>query len=62
LKVSTLISAVFAAFFTLILFNAAHPFFPAVTVIAVLLIWRHRSNIRNLLAGRERKLGAKAEA
>ena len=54
-------SAVFAAFFTLILFNAAHPFVWSVTLIAALLIWRHRSNIRNLLAGRERKLGAKAD-
>ena len=60
-SLAALISAVFAAFFTLILFNAAHPFFSAAAVIAVLLIWRHRSNIRNLLAGTERKLGAKAD-
>lgn len=58
-SLAALISAIFAVFFTLILFNAAHPFFFAVTVIAVLLIWRHRSNIRNLLAGKESKLGAK---
>jgi glycerol-3-phosphate acyltransferase PlsY len=32
----------------------------AVAVMAVLLIWRHCSNIRNLLAGKESKLGAKA--
>jgi acyl phosphate:glycerol-3-phosphate acyltransferase len=60
-SLAALISAAFAAFFTLILFNAAHPFFPAVAVIVGLLIWRHRANIRNLLAGKERKLGAKAE-
>lgn len=59
-SLAALISAVFAAFFTWLLFDAAHPFFAAVAVIAVLLIWRHRSNIRNLLAGRESKLGAKA--
>jgi acyl phosphate:glycerol-3-phosphate acyltransferase len=58
-SLAALISAVFAVFFTLILFNAAHPFFFAVAVIAPLLIWRHRSNIRNLLEGRESKLGAK---
>jgi glycerol-3-phosphate acyltransferase PlsY len=29
----------------------------AVTVIALLLIWRHRGNIRNLLAGTEGKIG-----
>jgi len=60
-SLAALVSAVFAVFFALILFNAAHPFFAAVAVIAVLLIWRHRSNIRNLIAGRERRLGAKAE-
>ncbi len=58
-SLAALISAVFSVFFALLLFNAAHPFFFAVTVIAVLLIWRHRSNIRNLLNGRESKLGAR---
>ncbi len=61
-SLAALISAVFAVFFTLILFNVAHPFFSAVAVVSALLIWRHRTNIGNLLAGRERKLGAKAEA
>lgn len=61
-SLAALVSAVFAAFFTLILFNVAHPFFSAVAVVSALLIWRHRSNIGNLLAGKERKLGAKAEA
>lgn len=59
-SLAALVSAVFAVFFTLILFNAAHPFFGAVTTIAVLLIWRHRSNIRNLLNGRESRLGVKS--
>ncbi len=31
-----------------------------VTVIALLLVWRHRSNIRNLLAGTEGKIGSGA--
>ncbi len=60
-SLAALVSALFAVFFALILFNAAHPFFAAVTVIAALLVWRHRSNIRNLIAGRESRLGAKAE-
>lgn len=60
-SLAALISAAFAAFFTLILFNVAHPYFPAVLVIAGFLMWRHRANIRNLLAGRESKLGAKAK-
>lgn len=61
-SLAALVSALFAAFFVLILFNAAHPFVWSVAVVAVLLIWRHRSNIRNLLAGKERKLGAKVDA
>jgi acyl phosphate:glycerol-3-phosphate acyltransferase len=59
-SLAALVSAVFAVFFALILFNATHPFFAAVAVIAVLLVWRHRSNIRNLIAGKENRLGAKA--
>lgn len=59
-SLAALISALFAVFFTLILFSASHPFFFAVIVIATLLVWRHRSNIRNLLAGKESRLGAKA--
>jgi len=31
----------------------------SVTAMAVLLIWRHRSNIKNLLEGKENKIGAK---
>ncbi|MGE0557969.1 MAG: glycerol-3-phosphate 1-O-acyltransferase PlsY [Burkholderiales bacterium] len=60
-SLAALVSAVFAAFFALILYNIAHPFVAAVTVIAVMLVWRHRGNIRNLMAGKESKLGAKAE-
>jgi glycerol-3-phosphate acyltransferase PlsY len=56
-SLAALVSAVSAPFFTLILFSHTHPFFASVTVIAALLIWRHRSNIRNLLSGREGRLG-----
>jgi glycerol-3-phosphate acyltransferase PlsY len=59
-SLAALVSALFAVFFALILFNAAHPFFAAVAVVAALLVWRHRSNIRNLLAGKETRIGAKA--
>ena len=61
-SLAALVSAVFSVFFALILFNPAHPFVWSVALIAALLVWRHRSNIANLLAGRERKLGAKAES
>lgn len=56
-SLAALVSALFATFFTLILFNAQHPYFWGVTVIAALLFWRHRANIRNLLAGTEARIG-----
>jgi acyl phosphate:glycerol-3-phosphate acyltransferase len=59
-SLAALVAALFAPFFTLILYNAAHPYLASVAVIAVLLIWRHRSNIRNLLAGTEGRLGKKS--
>jgi acyl phosphate:glycerol-3-phosphate acyltransferase len=56
-SLSALVASVFAPFFGLILYNPAHPYFIAVAIIAVLLVWRHRANIRNLLAGTETRLG-----
>ncbi len=60
-SLAALIAVLFAAFFTLILYHYTHPFVFAVAVVAVLLIWRHRANIRNLLAGTESRIGAQAE-
>jgi glycerol-3-phosphate acyltransferase PlsY len=57
-SLSALVAAVFAPFFTLILYNAAHPFFPGVCAVSALLVWRHKSNIRNLIAGTESRLGS----
>jgi len=42
------------------LFHGAGPMLCGVIVMSVLLIWRHEANIRNLLAGKESKLGQKA--
>jgi len=56
-SLAALVSAVFAPFFTLLLYSIAHAYFVAVSFIAALLIWRHRSNIRKLLAGTEARLG-----
>ena len=56
-SLSALVSALFAPFFTLILYNAGHPYFVAVCAMSALLVWRHRGNIRNLLSGREERLG-----
>ncbi len=57
---ASILSALFAPVATWLLFGAAHPFFASVAVVAVLLIYRHRQNIKNILAGTESKLGQKA--
>ena len=59
---ASITSAVFAVFTTWMLFGFAHPFFASVALVAVLLIYRHRQNIKNILAGTERKLGQKAKS
>ena len=57
-SLAALISAVSAPFFCYLLYGL-HPFTGAVGVIALLLIWRHKSNLRNLLAGTEGRIGNK---
>jgi len=56
-SLAALVAALFAPFFMLLLYNAAHPFFMSVCAISALLVWRHKANIRNLLAGTEGRLG-----
>ncbi len=55
-SLAALISAACALFFCFLLYGV-HPFTAAVGVIALLLIWRHQANIRNLLAGKEGRIG-----
>jgi glycerol-3-phosphate acyltransferase PlsY len=59
-SLASMIAAASAVFYVVILFSPGHPFFPAVLILALLLIWRHRPNIRNLIAGTEKKIGTKA--
>lgn len=58
-SIASLVSAIFAPFATWMLFGITHPFFASVVLLAVLLIYRHRQNIKNILAGTESKLGQK---
>src|SRR5687768_3607645 len=51
-SLAALIAAVCAPFFCFMLYGV-HPYTAAVGVIALLLVWRHRTNIGNLLAGTE---------
>jgi len=57
-SLAALVSALFAPFFCFLLYGL-HPFTAAVGAVSMLLVWRHRSNIRNLLAGTEGRLGEK---
>jgi glycerol-3-phosphate acyltransferase PlsY len=59
-SLAALISAVFAPFFCFLLYGV-HPFTAAVGVISLLLIWRHKTNIRDLLAGTEGKIDEKEQ-
>ncbi len=53
-----MISALFAPVYAFWLFGVA-PLVPAIGVIALLLVWRHRANIRKLFAGEEGRIGEK---
>lgn len=57
-SLAALVAAVSAPVYCFMLYGL-HPFTGAVGVIAVLLIWRHRTNIKNLLAGTEGRIGGK---
>jgi glycerol-3-phosphate acyltransferase PlsY len=35
---------------------------PAVILVAALLVWRHKPNILNLVAGKERRIGEKQDS
>ena len=57
-SLAALISALFAPFYYTLLFGL-NPIGFAVVVMSALLIWRHRGNIGNLIAGKEGKIGNK---
>ena len=60
-SLASVIAAGFAPFYTGWLFGTASPLLPAVLAIAALLIYRHKDNIRRLLAGEESRIGAKKQ-
>ena len=59
-SLAALVAAAFAPFFSFLLYGmnrfALEPAL-GVTAISLLLVWRHRTNIRNLLAGTEGRIG-----
>jgi glycerol-3-phosphate acyltransferase PlsY len=57
-SLASVVAALFAAFYAFWLFGFMH--IPAVVlVMAVMVIWRHRENLRRLAAGTEARLGQK---
>ena len=60
-SLASIIAAVFAPFYTGWLFGTASPLLPGVVAIAALLVYRHRENIRRLLAGQESRIGTKKQ-
>jgi len=64
-SLAALIAAVFApcfAFLLVALNRLSLDSAASVVVVAMLLVWRHRDNIRNLLAGTEGRIGGGAES
>ena len=62
-SLAALVAAAFAPFFSFFLYGMGRFTLESaigVTIIALLLVWRHRGNIRNLLAGTEGKLAVGA--
>ena len=57
---ASIIAALFAPFATWMLFGWAHPFFASTLLVALLLIVRHRQNIKKILAGTESRIGQKS--
>ncbi len=57
-SLAALAAAVFGPIYFVFLFGF-HPMGLALTVVCLLLVWRHRSNIRNLMNGTESRIGSK---
>ena len=60
ISLASIIAAVFAVFWAWFLFGLT-PVTPVVGAVALLLIWRHHENIARLVAGKEPRIGAKAQ-
>jgi acyl phosphate:glycerol-3-phosphate acyltransferase len=59
-SLAALVTAVFVPFFSFLLYDMNRFAFEptiALTIISLLLVWRHESNIRKLLAGTESRIG-----
>ncbi len=60
-SLASIVSAAFAPFYQLLIWGGG-PAAVAITVMSLLLVWRHSANIAKLLKGTESRLGAKPAA
>ncbi|WP_374675451.1 glycerol-3-phosphate 1-O-acyltransferase PlsY [Ideonella sp.] len=58
-SLAAIVAAAFAPFFQMLGWGATPVLLP-ITVMSLLLVWRHEGNIRKLLAGTESRIGQKA--
>ena len=58
-SLASIVAAAFAPFYQALIWNVT-PALLALTLMSLLLVWRHEGNIRKLLAGTENKFGASA--
>ena len=58
-SLASLVAAVFAPFYEMLIWDVG-PEAGVITVMSLLLVWRHAANISRLLAGTESRLGRKA--
>jgi glycerol-3-phosphate acyltransferase PlsY len=60
-SLAAIVAAAFAPLYYFFLFGAREGL-PALIFMSALLVWRHKSNILNLVAGKERRIGEKRES
>lgn len=56
-SLSALIATVMAPFYVLLIMGSNKPLIIATALMTLILFWRHRSNIQNLLSGKEGRIG-----
>ena len=56
-SLSALVATLLAPFYVLLIMGSNKPLIIATALMTLILFWRHRSNIQNLLSGREGKIG-----
>ena len=55
-SLSALVASVLAPFYVLLIMGSNKPLIIATALMTLILFWRHRSNIQNLLSGKEGKI------